>query len=96
MLEQQEYSTLGPGAVCELVGYGEWAWERAIKDPRFVTRLKQLGVSAVPSRGGMPKYEGNLQVCLASDPEEELAKDIWICANSYRTIHGIDLPMTSS
>ena len=77
VLEQQQYRTLGPGAVCELVGYGEWAWERAIKDPRFVTRLRQLGVSAVRSRGGMPRYEGNLQVCLAADPEEELAKDIW-------------------
>jgi integrase len=77
VLEQQEYRALSPGAVCELAGYGEWAWERATKDPRFVTRLKQLGVSAVQSRGGMPKYEGNLQVCLAADPEEELAKDIW-------------------
>ncbi|HET8852596.1 MAG TPA: tyrosine-type recombinase/integrase, partial [Ktedonobacteraceae bacterium] len=34
-------------------------------------------MSAVGSRGGMPKYEGNLEVCLAADPEEELAKDIW-------------------
>ncbi len=77
MLEQQEHRTLGPGAVCKLAGYADWAWDRATKDPRFVTRLKQLGVSAVGSRGGMPKYEGNLEVCLAADPEEELAKDIW-------------------
>jgi hypothetical protein len=77
LLEQQEHRTLGPGAVCKLAGYGDWAWDRATKDPRFVTRLKQLGVSAVQSRGGMPKYEGNLEVRLAADPEEELVKDIW-------------------
>jgi hypothetical protein len=77
VLEQQENRALGPGPVCELAGYGDWAWDRATKDPRFVTRLKQLGVSAVRSRGGMPKYEGNLEVRLAADPEGELAKDIW-------------------
>ncbi len=77
VLEQQEHRTLGPGAICKLAGYGDWAWDRVTKDPRFVTRLKQLGVSAVRSRGGMSRYEGNLEVRLAADPEEELAKDIW-------------------
>ena len=78
VLEQQEHRTLGPGAVCKLAGYGDWAWDRATKDPRFVTRLKQLGVSTgQPSRGWKRKHEGNLEICLAVDPEEELAKDIW-------------------
>jgi len=62
-----------------LHGYGDWAWERATKDPRFVTRLKQLGVSTGQSRGSPrnQKHEGHLEVCLAANPEEELAKDIW-------------------
>jgi integrase len=78
VLEQQEYRALGPGAICQLAGYGEWAWDRATKDPRFVTRLNQLGVSTgKPARGRPWKHEGNLEICLAADPEEELAKDIW-------------------
>jgi integrase len=81
VLEQQEHRALGPGAICKLAGYsGDWAWDRAIKDPRFVTRLKQLGVSTgtgKPTSGAPQKYKGNLEICLVADPEEELAKDIW-------------------
>lgn len=77
VLEQQENRTLGPGAVCELAGYGDWAWDRATKDPRFATRLNQLGVPTGQSRGSYRKHEGHLEVHLATDPEEELAKDIW-------------------
>ncbi len=78
VLEQQENRTLGPVRVCELAGYGDWAWDRAIKDPRFVTRLRQLRVSTgEPGRGRPWKHEGHLAVSLAADPEEELAKDIW-------------------
>ncbi len=78
VLEQQENRILGPIRVCELAGYGDWAWDRAIKDPRFVTRLNQLGVSTgKPGRGRPWKHEGHLVVSLAADPEEELAKDVW-------------------
>src|SRR5712692_5526855 len=71
VLEQQEHRTLGPGAVCKLAGYGDWAWDRATKDPRFVTRLKQLGVSTGQRyRGAVNwKHQGHLEVCLAADPE---------------------------
>ncbi len=38
VLEQQAHRALDPGAICKLAGYsGDWAWDRAIKDPRFVT-----------------------------------------------------------
>ena len=77
VLEQQENRTLGPGPVCELAGYGDWAWDRATNDPRFVTRLKQLGVRGNPPNTRWRKHEGHLEVCLAAHPEEELAKDIW-------------------
>jgi integrase len=77
VLEQQGHRVLGPGAICQLAGYGDWAWDRATKDPRLVTRLNQLGVSAIQPHGGISKYEGNLEVHLVANPEEELAKDIW-------------------
>ncbi len=37
VLEDQEHRKIGPMKICELAGYGDWAWERATKDPRFVT-----------------------------------------------------------
>jgi integrase len=78
VLEHKENRKLGPGPICRLAGYGDWAWDRATKDPRFVSRLKQLGVSAgQPPRGRPWKHEGHLTVGLAANPEEELAKDIW-------------------
>jgi hypothetical protein len=79
VLEQPENRTLGPGPVCELAGYGDWAWDRATKDPRFVTRLRQLGISVGQVSGGrrLRKHADHLMVGLAADPEEELAKDIW-------------------
>ncbi len=78
VLEQQENRTLGLGDICQLAGYGDWAWDRATKDPRFVSRLNQLGMSVgQPSRGRYRKHQRHQEVCLAADPEEELAKDIW-------------------
>ena len=80
VLEQQENRTLRPGQICELAGYGYWAWDQATKDPRFLTRLNQLGVPTGDDRRarGRPwKHQGHLEVRLADDLEEELAKDIW-------------------
>ncbi len=77
VLEDQEHRKIGPMKICELAGYGDWAWERATKDPRFVTRLKQLGVPIGQARGGYRKHGGHLEVCLAANPEEELAKESW-------------------
>jgi hypothetical protein len=77
VLEQQEHRRAGPSEICALAGYGEWAWERATKDPRFVSRLQQLGVPTVRPRSGARKYEAHLETRLADDPEQVLASDIW-------------------
>jgi integrase len=66
-----------PSSFARLHGYGEWAWERATKDPRFISRLQQLGVASVRPRSGVRKYEGHLEICLADDPEQILASDVW-------------------
>src|SRR5579863_7470558 len=52
ILEHPEHQQKSPGDICQLAGYGEWAWERAIKDPRFVDVLRQLKHPAVPPARG--------------------------------------------
>src|SRR6266568_4444370 len=42
VLEQQENRILGPGDICQLAGYGDWAWDRATKDPRFGSPQERL------------------------------------------------------
>ena len=89
VLEQQENRILGPIRVCELAGYGDWAWDRAIKDPRFVTRLNQLGVSTgKPGRGRPWKHEGHLMVSLAADLRKNWQRISGTCESCSRIIHG--------
>jgi integrase len=47
-------------------------WYEAMKKPPFVAEVEVRGVKV-----GKTKLSGHLEVCLATDPEEELAKDIW-------------------
>lgn len=60
--------------ICRLAGYKDnVAWNRAIKDERFVAELEALGV-ALRRRAVRASH---LEVASATDIEEELKKDVW-------------------
>src|SRR5690348_11660573 len=77
VLEQPEHPSKSLAAICQLAGYGEWAWERAIKDHRFVSALQPFKLRFLDPPRGRPTFEPHLQVTLADNPEEDLAKDVW-------------------
>jgi integrase len=77
VLEQPEHRDKSLAEICQLAGYGEWAWERAIKDDHFVRALLPFKLRFLDPPRGRPTFEHHLNVTLADNPEEELAKDVW-------------------
>src|SRR5260370_42693693 len=60
--------------ICRLAGYKDHvAWNRAIKDERFVAELEALGVT-LRRRSVRASH---LEVISATNFEEELKKDVW-------------------
>jgi hypothetical protein len=60
--------------ICRLAGYKDHvAWNRAVKDERFVAELEALGVT----RRRRSVRASHLEVTSATNIEEELKKDVW-------------------
>src|SRR5260370_25973895 len=60
--------------ICQLAGYKDHvAWNRAVKDERFVAELEALGVT----RRRRSVRASHLEITSATNIEEELKKDVW-------------------
>src|SRR5712692_8558642 len=59
--------------ICQLAGFASKVpWRNAIKDELFVAKVEALGISIRP-----PHLVPHLEVELATNIEEDLAKDVW-------------------
>jgi integrase len=73
VLPHAENRKLSGAQICRLAGYKTAVpWQRAIKDERFAAAVEALGVTI--RRHHLPPH---LEVELAVNIEEELAKDVW-------------------
>ena len=74
VLQNPENQSKSGLQICRLAGYKDHvAWNRAIKDERFVAELEALGVT-LRRRSVRASH---LEVISATNFEEELKKDIW-------------------
>ncbi len=76
VLEQEENRQKPVVEICKLAGYAEVthgrAWYRALKDEAFAETVKNMGIAIKRHT-----RKSHLEVSLATNIEEELAKDIW-------------------
>jgi integrase len=73
VLRQSENRNKSGAQICRLVGYTARApWQEAIKDEQFVAAVESLGVTIRRHH-----LASHLEVELATNIEEELAKDVW-------------------
>ncbi len=71
VLQRQENRHLPVKTLCNKAGVSLHVWYNAVKDPNFATVLESQGVLV------KRQWESHTHVSLASNPEDELAKDIW-------------------
>jgi hypothetical protein len=71
ILQQQENHRLPVKTLCQKAGISMHMCYKAIKDPSFATVLESLSVPV------KRQWESHTHVTLASNPEDELAKDVW-------------------
>lgn len=73
VLQCEENRNKSIGEICRLAGYhGSKAWYQALKKSQFVEAVEDLGIAL--KRRHLPSH---LEVQLATNIEEELAKDVW-------------------
>jgi integrase len=76
VLQQEENRRKPVIEICKLAGYAETThgrpWYRALKDRTFAEAVKNMGIAIKRHT-----RESHLEVRLATNIEEELAKDIW-------------------
>jgi integrase len=74
VLQDRENRNKSGLQICRLAGYKDHvAWNRAVKDERFVAELEALGVT----RRRRSVRASHLEVTSATNIEEELKKDVW-------------------
>src|SRR5436853_2927234 len=71
VLEVEANRHLSLKSLCQQASIGYTSWYKALKDQQFAALLTTMGVKL------KFHWEHHTQVHLATDPEEELAKDIW-------------------
>jgi site-specific recombinase XerD len=70
-LEVEANRHLSLKSLCQQAGIGYTSWYKALKDQQFAALLTAMGVKL------KFHWERHTQVHLATDPQEELVKDIW-------------------
>src|SRR6266702_6516507 len=71
VLEAEANRPLSLKSLCQQAGICYTSWYKALKDQQFAALLTAMGVKL------KFHWKRHTQVHLATDPEEELAKDIW-------------------
>src|SRR5581483_11681596 len=71
LLGKEENRQLTVRTLCQKAGVSRDIWYQAVKDPQFAASVQALG------RQISRRADAHIQVTLTSNPEEELAKDIW-------------------
>ena len=74
LLQQPRHQNLSISETCRRAGLKNDAWYRAIQDTQFVEALTELGI---PVKRVRRDRTAHIDVHPASNPEEELSKDIW-------------------
>jgi len=71
ILQNEEQKHIQAQELCRKASVSKCTWKKAMKKPPFVAEVEARGVKVGKTT------LSHLEVCLATDPEEVLAKDIW-------------------